>query len=125
VEPMAKTSLQWHLFALPVGLKAAVFRETTEGLDLPLPDPGENGLILTFINYKGDLRIKRGSRPEDAEQSASPGLSLLGRTGSPMIFRSAAAIQFAALAVFIPANWANLFFDGNAQYHKIEQLLEE
>lgn len=125
VEPKAKTALQWQEFPLPIGLRAAVFKETTEGLDLPLPDLGESGLILTFINYKGDLLIKRGFRPEDAEQAASPGLSLLARTGSPMIFRSPASIHFSALAVFIPVEWAGLIFGANAQYHKVEQVLEE
>ena len=92
-------------------------------MDLLLPDAGEKGFTLSFINYKGDLSIKPS--PVETEQAASPGLSLLSRTERPLVFHSTGSISFAALVVFIPAAWAKLFFDGNAQFHKIEQVLEE
>lgn len=88
-----------------------------------MPDFPEKGFTLTFIHFKGDLHIK--TAPGDIEQAASPGLSLLNITDRPIVFRSAGTIQFTALIVFIPITWARLFFDGNAQFHKIEQLLEE
>jgi AraC-like DNA-binding protein len=125
VEPKTKTALQWQVFPLPIGLQTAVFQESAEGLDLPLPDPGAAGLILTFINYKGDLRIKCGAGQEGIEQAASPGLSLLTRTGRPMLFHSTGFIHFTALSLFIPADWASLFFRGNAQFQKVDQVLEE
>jgi len=105
-----------------VGLKAAMIKDSVQGLELALPATGENGFTLSFINYKGDLRIQpEGQR----EQAASPGLSLLSRTEHPLTFRCPGPIQFSALAVFIPEAWAKLFFDGNAQFHKIEQVLED
>ena len=125
VETKAKTALQWQVFSLPIGLRAAVFQESAQGLDLPLPDPGGDGLILTFINYKGDLRIRCGAGSSAVEQTASPGLSLLTRTGRPMFFHSPAAITFTALSVFIPSDWAGLFFRDNAQFHKVDQVLED
>jgi len=88
-----------------------------------LPDSDENGFTLTFINYKGDLRIRTGSQVPD--HAATPSLSLLSKTGRPVTFCSAGPIQFTALVVFIPGAWAKLFFDGNAQFHKIEQVLED
>lgn len=94
-------------------------------MDLALPDPNEKGLTLTFVNYKGDLRIRAGHRPEDPEQPASPGLGLMSVAGRPMGFRSSGPITFAALSLFIPDRWIELFFSGNPQFRKIEQALEE
>jgi AraC-like DNA-binding protein len=123
VEPKTTRPLQWQVFSLPVGLKAALIKESAEALELTLPETGEKGFTLSFINYKGDLRIQPAG-PE-MEQAASPGLSLLSRTERPLVFRSSGVIHFAALAVFIPEAWARLFFDGNPQFHKIEQALGE
>ena len=117
-EPKARRSLE--TFSLPVGLKAALIKDSAQGLELTLPATGENGYTLSFINYKGDLRIQ----PEgQMEQAASPGLSLLSRTERPLTFKCPGPIQFSALAVFIPEAWAKLFFDGNAQFDMIEQVL--
>ncbi len=121
--PKTTRPLQWQVFSLPVGLKAALIKDSADRLSLTLPDTGEKGFTLSFINYKGDLCIQAAGLETD--QAASPGLSLLGRTERPLTFRSSGAIHFAALAVFIPEAWARLFFDGNAQFHKIEQVLEE
>ncbi len=114
--------LQWQVFTLPVGLKAAMIKDTAQRLELALPATGEKGFTLSVINYKGDLRIQ----PEGGmEQEASPGLSLLSRMDRPLTFRCPGPIQFTALAVFIPEAWAKLFFDGNAQFDKIVQVLED
>lgn len=108
---------------LPVGLRVALFKESAERLDLAMPDFPEKGFTLTFINYKGDLRIKTCT--QDVEQAASPGLSLLNKSEHPIILHSAGPIQLTALVVFIPEAWAALFFQGNAQFHKIQQVLDE
>ena len=114
--------LQWQVFTLPVGLKAAMIKDTAQRLELALPATGEKGFTLSVINYKGDLRIQ----PEGGmEQEASPGLSLLSRMDRPLTFRCPGPILFTALAVFIPEAWAKLFFDGNAQFDKIVQVLED
>ncbi|HWB91762.1 MAG TPA: AraC family transcriptional regulator [Puia sp.] len=115
--------LQWEVFALPIGLRAALFKESAERLDLALPDSDGNGFTLTFINYKGDLRIKTASQAP--EQAASPGLGLLSRTERPIGFCAAGPIQLSALVVFIPEAWAALVFQDNAQFHKIRQILDE
>jgi AraC-like DNA-binding protein len=110
-------ALHWQLLPLPVGLQAAAVKATAEDWTLPLPDFGEKGLILTFINYKGELLIE--------DQPASPGMGLLSVAGRPLVFRSSAPIQFSALVLFVPASWIGLFLKDNAQFHKIEQVLEE
>ncbi len=122
---MPNEALQWQVLPLPVGLRIAYLKESAEGLDLPLPQLHEKGFTLTFINYKGDLRIRPGQGAESVEQSASPGLGLLNMAGRPMDFLSAGPIHFAALVLFIPSPWAGLFFDGKGQFRKIEQVLEE
>ncbi|HEV2482805.1 MAG TPA: AraC family transcriptional regulator [Puia sp.] len=121
VEPKTTKPLQWQVFTLPVGLKAAMIKDSTQGLELTLPETGENGFTLSFITYKGDLRIQPPGY--EMEQAAIPGLSLLSRTERPLTFRCPGPLHFTALAVVIPEGWAKLFFDGNAQFHKIEQVL--
>jgi AraC-like DNA-binding protein len=115
--------LQWQVLPLPIGLRAAILSTSAEQLDLTLPDPGEKGASLILINYKGDLLIRAGH--EAIEHAASPGLALLNEAGRSMAFRSDGPISFSALVLFMPAAWTGLFFHGNAQYHKIEQVLEE
>ncbi|GGA86833.1 helix-turn-helix domain-containing protein [Puia dinghuensis] len=118
-------ALHWQVLSLPVGLRSAVVKESTEKLDLALPDFSEKGFTLTFINHKGDLRIKPGLQPENREQPASPGLGLMSVAGRPMVFRSAGAISFTALVLFIPAEWIKFFLGNNPQFVKIDQMLEE
>jgi len=118
-------ALHWQVLSLPAGLKAAIVKGSPEGLDLSLPDFQETGYTLSFINHKGDLRIKAGCRPEDREQPASPGLGLMSVAGRKITFRAAGSISFAALVLFIPTGWVNLFLHNNVQFRKIEQLLEE
>lgn len=120
-EAKARKCLQWEVLSLPVGLKAAMIKDSVEGLDLALPQTGEKGFTLSFISYKGDLRIHPPG--QETEQTASPGLSLLSRTERPLIFRSTGSLELSALAVIMPAAWAKLFLDGNAPFHKIEQVL--
>src|ERR1700761_2263642 len=122
-EPKAHKALEWEILSLPIGLTAALIKTSAPTLELGLPPAGEKGFTLTFVNYKGDLRIQPGH--QESEQTASPGLSLLGRTERPLTFRADDAINFTALTVVIPETWAKLFFDGNPQFHKIEQVLGE
>ncbi len=116
------TALHWHLLPLPVGLKAAAIRTSADNLNLTLPDFGEKGLVLTFINYKGELFIRPG---EGSDQPASPGMGLLSVAGRQLAFLSAAPIHFSALVLFIPATWIGLFLKDNVQFTNIEQVLEE
>jgi AraC-like DNA-binding protein len=120
-----KTSkaLHWRQLSLPVGLRAAVLKGPAAGR-IPIPEFTEQGYTLTFINYKGDIRIRAG-RPEEKEKPASPGLALMSIAGRPMTFRAAGTIPFAALVLFIPTGWARIFLEGNAQFRKIVQQLEE
>ena len=125
VQPKTNKSLEWQVLPLPVGLQAAILTAPAESLDLTLPLLPESGFTLTFINYKGDLHIRSGRAADGAAQLASPGLGLLNRAGRPMSFVSAGPIHFSGLMLFIPAAWAALFFGGNQQFGKIEQVLEE
>ena len=129
VHPKAHAIPHWHQMQLPIGLKVAVVKESTDRLELPLPDFGEKGITLTFINYKGELLIVAGDRPDGQPdrvgQVASPGMGLLADASLSMLFRSSAPITFSALVIFIPASWINLFLKENSQFDKIEQVLEE
>lgn len=118
-------ALHWQEFSLPVGLRAAVLKGTADRLDLPLPDFRDEGYTLSFINYKGDVRIGTGHRPEDKEYPASPGLGLMSIAGRAMSFRTGAAVPLAALGLFIPRDWVRLFLAANPQFGKIEQPLGE
>lgn len=123
VLPKTVRALSWQEFDLPVGLRAAVIKTTAEKMELPLPDLSANGISLTFLHYKGDVRVRWGR--EAIEHAASPGTGLMTRSGRPVRFLSANAVTITALTIFIPDEWAALFFDGNTQFRKIEQLLEE
>src|ERR1700753_987549 len=125
VHPKTDMSLHWHLLQLPVGLQAAAIKTSTDGLDLPLPPFHEKGLTLTFINYKGELRIRPAHQPGAEEATASPGLGLLSVAGQPLVFLSSEPIVFSALVLFIPAGWIALFLRQNTHFKKIEQVLEE
>jgi AraC-like DNA-binding protein len=121
----AARALHWHQLQLPVGLQIAAIKASVDGLELtqPLFDP--NGLVLTFINHKGDLRVRQADRPEAEEQPASPGLGLLSVAGQPLLFRSPAPILFSALVIYIPADWTGLFLRDNTHFQKIEQVLDQ
>jgi len=109
---------------LPIGLKVATIRESGTQMDLSLPDSGDKGLTLTFIQYKGELLVHPVNRPDQEGQPASPGMGLLSLSTRPLLFQSRAPIQFSALSISLPEPWLRLFLCGNAQFSKIEQLLE-
>jgi AraC-like DNA-binding protein len=117
-------AMPWHLVQLPVGLKVATVKESTTQLELALPDAGEMGVSLTFVHYKGELLVHSANRPEQEGQPASPGMGLFSVSARPLLFRSAASIQFSALSIFLPEPWLRLFVGENAQFDKIRQLLE-
>jgi AraC-like DNA-binding protein len=116
-------SIHWQHLSLPIGLKTAAIRTSTDQLDLALPDFGKEGLILTFVNYKGELLIRSGRRPGEEGQPASPGMGLLSVADRPLVFGSSGPILFSALILFIPAKWTGVFLQRNAQFAKIEQIL--
>ncbi len=73
-------ALHWHQLQLPVGLQVAAIKASVDGLELDQPLFEPNGLVLTFINHKGDLRVRPASQhqtlagqPQTEEQPASPG----------------------------------------------------
>ncbi len=118
-----KTAMSIHWQHLPIGLKTAAIRASTDQLDLVLPEVDEEGLILTFVNYKGALLVRSGHRPDVEGQPASPGMGLLSVADRPLVFQSTEPIQFSALALFIPATWIGVFLKRNTQFAKIEQML--
>ena len=124
VPQQSHSALRWHVLQLPIGLKAATIKESTTALDLVLPDGGEDGLSLTFVQYKGDLLVCQACRPDQEGQPASPGMGLLSVATQPLQFRSSAVIPFSALSIFIPEHWIGLFLSENVQFKKIGQLLE-
>ena len=108
---------------LPVGLRITSWKESADQLDMTIPAAGEDGLLLTFINYKGDLHIASGEAKSGLFQ-ASPGLGLLSYASQPLLFRSFTPIQFAAVTLFISAEWIGVFLKNNPNFLKIEQALE-
>jgi AraC-like DNA-binding protein len=123
VQQKTAMAIHWQHLQLPIGLKTAAVRTSTDHLDLALPDFGEEGLILTFVNYKGELLVRSGHRPDAEGQPASPGMGLLSVANRPLVFLSSEPIHFSALVLFIPAQWIGVFLKGNAQFGKIEQIL--
>jgi len=123
VQQKTAMALHWQHLSLPIGLKTAAVRTSTDQLDLALPDFGEEGLILTFINYKGELLVRSGRRSDEEGQPASPGMGLLSVADRPLVFLSSGPILFSALILFIPAKWIGVFLQRNAQFAKIEQIL--
>lgn len=107
---------------LPVGLRITCWKMSADQLELSIPAE-ENGLLLTFINYKGDLQIAlEGSK--DGFQQASPGLGLLTQATRHLLFRSFEPIQFSAVSLFISAEWISTLLKTNPNFIKIEQALE-
>src|ERR1700722_8699234 len=96
VDPKTIQSLQWQVLHLPVGLRAAFLTSSADALDVSLPIPAEKGFTLTFIHYKGDVHILPGEGPPGIKPPASPGLSLLCHTGSPMQFLADKPVAFSA-----------------------------
>jgi len=121
----AARPLHWHQLQLPIGLHAAAIKTPVEALELTQPSFAPNGLVLTFINHKGDLHVRPADVPETDELPASPGLGLLTTAARPLVYRSSSSILFSALVIYIPSNWSDIFLKDNAQFQKIEQLLEQ
>jgi AraC-like DNA-binding protein len=108
---------------LPIGLRITCWKESADELDLSIPAAGDNGLLLTFINYKGDLQIASGDG-KDGSFLASPGLGLLSVARYPLLFRSFTPVQFSAVSLFISDEWMEVFLKNNPNFLKIEQALE-
>lgn len=108
---------------LPVGLTIHCWKESASQLNGSLPDFDAKGLVLTFVNYKGDLQIAIGNG-QDGLQPASPGLGLLSTSNKSLQFLSSSPIQFSAIALFIPRDWITVFMKDNVNFSKIEQVLE-
>jgi AraC-like DNA-binding protein len=125
VQQETEGPLRWQVMSLPIGLRAAVLKDTVEEMDLALPDFNGKGFFLQFINYKGDLRILTGDEGAGASQSTSPGSGLLSVAGRPLRLRSAGPIQIAALVLFLPEQWVQLLLAQNVQFRKIGQVLED
>jgi AraC-like DNA-binding protein len=117
-------ALHWRSVPLPIGLKVATIKESSTHLDLALPDTGEEGLTLTFIQFKGHISIRQACRNEEEGQPGSPGMALMSATARPLLFHSSGPIQFSALSLCIPEHWTRLFLGENEQVKKIGQLLE-
>jgi AraC-like DNA-binding protein len=109
---------------LPVGLEISCWKESGDEMDLIIPAAGDNGLLLSFVNYKGDVHIASGDGKDGLFQ-ASPGLALLSAATQPLLLRSAASIQFAAVTVFISEDWINVFLKHNPNFKTMEQAMEE
>jgi len=107
---------------LPVGLQITCWKVSADQLDLSIPAM-ENGLLLTFINYKGDLQIALGDS-KDGFQQASPGLGLLAQATQPLLLRSFEPIQLSAVTLFISSDWIDMMLKTNPNFMKIEQALE-
>ena len=125
-------ALHWHQLQLPVGLQVAAIKVSVDGLELDQLLFEPNGLVLTFINHKGDLRVRPASQypslagqPQTEEQPASPGLGLLSLASRPLQFRSSEAILFSALVLHIPSAWIDIFLRENSLFHTIEQVMEQ
>ena len=86
-------------------------------------------MVLTFINYKGDLQIQPGEYVPGQEthhtQPAHPGMGLLSLAGRSLRFQSSVPIPFSAISIFIPAEWTLVILRENAHFSKIGQALEE
>ncbi|HEX9511682.1 MAG TPA: AraC family transcriptional regulator [Puia sp.] len=108
---------------LPVGLTIHCWKESADRLNTALPALDEQDLVLTFINYKGDLQIATGNQQDDL-QPASPGLGLLSTGNKPLQFKSFSPVHLSAIVLFIPRDWIGVFLKDNLNFQKIEQALE-
>jgi AraC-like DNA-binding protein len=109
---------------LPVGLAIAGLKVPGERLDLKTPVFEGEGLVLTFLHSKEDLRISSGSGQEYL-QEAGPGLGLLSASNKPLQFRSDEPCSVSAVIIFIPRAWIGNFMKDNAHFSKIEQVLQD
>jgi hypothetical protein len=108
---------------LPVGLTIHCWKESADQLNTSLPVFDERDLVLTFINYKGDLQIATGN-PQDNGQPASPGLGLLSTGNKTLQFKSFSPVHLSVIVLLIPRDWIDVFLKDNPNFSKIEQTLE-
>src|SRR5579863_4368332 len=104
--------MHWHIVQLPIGLKVATVKDSTTQLELALPEAGEMGIALTFVHFKGELLVHTAGRSDRQGLPASPGMGMMSVSNRPLLFQSAAPIQFSALSIFLPAPWLRLFVAG-------------
>jgi AraC-like DNA-binding protein len=109
---------------LPVGLTLHCLKESSDRLDITLPAFEEGGMVMTFINYKGDLHMAMGENHEYLQQ-LSPGLGLLCGAGRTLRFKSSGPASFSVAVLVIDRDWIELFMKGNPNFVKIEQALEQ
>src|SRR5450631_3149635 len=93
---------------LPIGLVVTGLKAPAEKLDLTAPVCEEEGLVLTFLHSKEDLRISYGSGQEYL-QEASQGLGLLSVSNKPLHFRSDQPASVSVLSIFISRAWIGHF----------------
>jgi AraC-like DNA-binding protein len=109
---------------LPVGLTLIGLKIHAQPLDITMPAFEEEGLVLTFLHGKEDIRIASGNGQEYV-QKASSGLGLLSVANKPLQLRSDQPAGFSAVILFINRSWIAAFMKDNIHFSKIEQLLEE
>jgi len=114
-----------HRFSerLPVGITLTCFSQSSEQLDVALPAMEEEGLLLTFVYYKGDLQITTGDGKEQLQQ-VSPGIGLLSAADRSLQFNSSGPISFSAVSLFIARDWIDNFMRNNENFKKIEQVVK-
>jgi AraC-like DNA-binding protein len=109
---------------LPVGLAVTGLKVHAEKLDLRAPVFEDEGLVLTFLHSKEDLRITSGSGQEYL-QEASRGLGLLSDSHKPLQFRADRQAPVSVVIIFIGRAWIGNFMKDNAHFSKIEQVLQD
>jgi AraC-like DNA-binding protein len=107
---------------LPIGLSLIGIKESGDKLNIAIPSFDEEGLAISFINFKGDLQIAIGDGQRQTEQ-LNPGLGLLSPAGKTLHFSSGSPSIFAAVILYIPREWINDFMKDNANLKKIEMVL--
>ena len=107
---------------LPIGLSIRIISQTTDHMDLTIPPSGEGGFVLTLINYKGDLAVSVGQTRAKPDH-ISPGHALLSESGKRLHFGSASPVSLSALILCIPREWVDEYMKDNANFKKIEAVL--
>ena len=113
--------LRWE--NLPAGIQLSHWKQSADHLNAFLPAMEREGLLLSFVNFKGELQIGLGLQPGEL-QSASPGLGLLWKGDQELRLLSSGPVTLGVACLFIPQEWIGLFLSANGNYKKIEQALE-
>ena len=109
---------------LPIGLTLTGLKVSGERLDITVPAFEEEGLVMSFLHCKEELRISSDSG-QDYLQEASPGLALLSASNKSLQLRSDEPAGLSAVILFIDRSWIGNFMKDNAHFSKIEQVLQE